>query len=240
MQNRLLAVAVAIVLAVVAAMALVIYANSADRRAINEQAPVQVWVAAQEIKQGTTIDQAAGTAKIKSAEYPRRLVAEDAVRSLNQLSGRVAAVTILPGELLLASRWVGQEEVEGQNLLAIKPGSQAVSIQVDATKQVSGLITVNNRVNVYVTLNTEGGPRSQLLLANVKVLAVGTTTQAAQPGQPANRNGNLSTLTFEVADPEVTKVVYAAENGELYLTLVPPGAPPTPPAGERTIGNLFD
>jgi Flp pilus assembly protein CpaB len=135
---------------------------------------------------------------------------------------------------------VGQEEVEGQNLLAVQSGFQAVSVQVDATKQVSGLITVNNRVNVYVSLSTAGGPLSRLLLANVKVLAVGTTTQAAQPGQPANRNGNLSTLTFEVADRHVTKVVYAAENGQLYLTLVPPGPSTTPPVGERTIGNLFD
>jgi len=245
MQNRLLAIVVAIVLAIVAAMALVIYANSADRRAINEQAPVRVWVAAQEIEQGESLDAAFRAAKFRTADYPRRLVAQDAVRSLNQLSGRVAAIDIKPGELLLGSRWVNQEEVEGQNLLTIKPGHQAVSIQVDATRQVSGLVTVNNRVNVYVTISQADGIQSKLLLPNVKVLAVGATIQQAtgtgrQANQQANRNGNLSTLTLEVSDKEVTRVVFAAENGRIYLALVPPGGEAPPPGEARNIGNLFN
>jgi len=240
MQNRLLAIIVAIVLAIVAAMALVIYANSADRRAINLQAPVQVFVAAQEIKQGESLDQAFQAAKIKPAEYPRRLVAKDAIRRLNEFSGRVAAVDIKAGELLLESRWVSQEEVEGQNLLSIKQGYQAISIQVDPTKQVSGLITVNNRVNIYLTINLADGSKSQLLLPNIKILAVGTVTQGSTDGQPANRGGNLSTLTLEVRDDQVTKVIFAAENGEFYLTLVPPGGTTTPPTGERNVGNLFN
>jgi len=240
MQNRLLAIVVAIVLAIVAAMALVIYANSADRRAINEQAPVQVWVAAKAIDQGETINHAAQTAKIGQAEYPRRLVAEDAVRSLNQLDGKVAAVKIVPGELLLQSRWVDQQNVEGANLLNIKPGSQAVSIQVDTTKQVSGFVGVSNRVNVFVTITLSEGTVSRLLLPNIKVLAVGTTTQPAPNAQQANRNGNLSTLTLEVSDGKVDKVIYAAENGRIYLTLVPPGGQTSPPPGPRNLGNLFD
>ncbi|HEV8648496.1 MAG TPA: Flp pilus assembly protein CpaB [Actinomycetes bacterium] len=242
MQNRLLAIVVAIVLAIVAAMALVIYANSADRRAINEQAPVQVWVAAQEIKQGESLDAAFRAAKFRPADYPRRLVAKDAVRSLNQLSGRVAAVDIMQGELLLESRWVNQEEIEGQNLLTIKAGHQAVSIQVDATRQVSGLVSVNNRVNVYVTISQADGVKSKLLLPNLKVLAVGTTTiqQGTGTGQQANRNGNLSTLTLEVRDRDVPRVVFAAENGRIYLTLVPPGGTAPPPGEARNVGNLFN
>ena len=241
MQNRLLAIVVAIVLAIVAAMALVIYANSADRRAINEQAPVQVWVAAKAIDQGETINHAAQTAKIGQAEYPRRLVAEDAVRSLNQLDGKVAAVKIVPGELLLQSRWEDQQDVEGQNLLNIKRGFQAVSIQVDTTKQVSGFVGVSNRVNVFVTIAVaEGKEETNLLLPNIKVLAVGTTTQPAPNAQQANRNGNLSTLTLEVSDGKVNKVIFAAEKGRIYLTLVPPGGQTSLIPGPRNLGNLFD
>jgi pilus assembly protein CpaB len=240
MQNRLLAIMVAIVLAIVAAMALVIYANSADRRAITQQAPVAVWVAAREIPAGEAIEQAARGGKIKQVEYPRRLVASDAVRAISQLSGRVAAVKILPDEQLLQSRWVAREEVEGQNLLSIKQGFQAVSVQVDPVRQVSGFITVNNKVNLYLDLDQGkgGGPTTRLLLSSVKVLAVGSSTQTAANGQP-NRTGNLSTLTLEVADVDVPKVVFAQDNGRLYLTLVPPGAQ-APLGGARNSGNLFD
>jgi pilus assembly protein CpaB len=244
MQNRLLAIAVAIVLAIVAAMALVIYANSADRRAINQQAPVVVWVAAREIAAGETIDQAAGAGKIKQVEYPRRLVADDAVRGLSQLSEKVAAVKILPGEQLLQSRWVARQEVEGQNLLSIKQGYQALSVQVDAVRQVSGFIAVNNHINLYLDIDQRkgGGTTTKLLLYDVKVLAVGQTTQAPANGQPA-RTGNLATITLEVADKDVPKVVFAQDNGRLYLTLIPPNPSPnpSPPAGPgRNIGNLFD
>jgi pilus assembly protein CpaB len=233
MQNRLLAIMVAIVLAIVSAMALVVYANSADRRALSEQSPIPVYVASHKIEQGESIEEAAG--KIRVASIPRKALAENAVRALAQISGRVAAVDILPGEQLLVGRWVSREQVEGQNLLNVQPGFQAVSIQVDATRQVSGFITPGNRINVFATLTgTGGGKFSRLLLADIKVLAVGAS---AQPG--ATRPGSsLSTVTLEVKDGLVERVVFAAESGSLYLSLVAPGAKP-PASSERNVGNLF-
>jgi pilus assembly protein CpaB len=233
MQNRLLAIMVAIVLAIVSAMALVVYANSADRRALSEQSPVPVYVASRKIEQGESIEEAAG--KIRVASIPRKALAENAVRALAQISGRVAAVDILPGEQLLAGRWVSREQVEGQNLLNVQPGFQAISIQVDATRQVSGFITPGNRVNVFATLTGTGGVKfSRLLLADIKVLAVGAS---AQPGG-ARTGSSLSTVTLEVKDGYVERVVFAAESGSLYLSLVAPGAKP-PPSSERNVGNLF-
>jgi hypothetical protein len=46
MQSRVLAILVAVVLALVATAALVVYVNGADRRAISDQQPKLVWVAA--------------------------------------------------------------------------------------------------------------------------------------------------------------------------------------------------
>ncbi|HEX6677856.1 MAG TPA: Flp pilus assembly protein CpaB [Actinomycetes bacterium] len=238
MQNRLLAIMVAIVLAVVSAMALVVYANSADRRALSEQAPVPVYVASSKIEQGESFEQASG--KIRIASIPRKALAENAVRALSQISGRVAAVDILPGEQLLLGRWVSREEVEGQNLLNVQPTFQAVSIQVDATRQVSGFITPGNRVNIYATLTGAGGVKfSRLLLADIKVLAVGATALPGGAKRPGSAQGSLSTVTLEVKDGQVERVVFAAESGSLYLSLVAPGAKPAPPRAGSNIGNLF-
>lgn len=236
MQNRLLAIMIAIVLAVVSAMALVVYANSADRRAISEQSPVQVWVASKKIEQGETFAEATG--KIRVASVPRRTVVEGAVRSLQQISDRVAAVDILPGEQLLDARWVSPENVEGKNLLNLRPGAEAVSIQVDATHQVSGFITPGNKINLYVTLagGAGGSKFSRLLLANIKVLAVGAATQGSR--SPTGARQNISTVTLEVADEQAEKVVFAAESGTIYLSLVAPGAKP-PQSRELNLGNLF-
>jgi pilus assembly protein CpaB len=237
MQNRLLAIMVAIVLAVVSAMALVVYANSADRRAISQQAPVPVYVASQKIEQGESIEEAAG--KIRVASIPRKALAENAVRALAQISGRVAAVDILPGEQLLVGRWVSREQVEGENLLNVQPGFQAVSIQVDATRQVSGFITPGNRINIFATLTSQGGGKfSRLLLADIKVLAVGANAAAGRSRPAQGQGSSLSTITLEVKDGLVERVVFAAESGSLYLSLVAPGAKP-PPSVESNVGNLF-
>jgi pilus assembly protein CpaB len=238
MQNRILAIMVAIVLAVVSAMALVVYANSADRRAISAHAPIPVYVASQKIEQGESIEEAAG--KIRITSMPRNALADNAVRALTQISGRVAAVDILPGEQLILGRWVSKEQVEGENLLNVQASYQAVSIQVDATRQVSGFITPGNRVNVFATLNGAGGGKfSRLLLADIKVLAVGTRALGSSPRPAAPpSSSSLSTVTLEVKDGYVERVVFAAESGTLYLSLVAPGAKP-PPSSESNLGNLF-
>ena len=54
MQSRVLAILVAVVLALVATAALVVYVNGADRRAIADQDPVVVLVAKETIRAGTS------------------------------------------------------------------------------------------------------------------------------------------------------------------------------------------
>jgi pilus assembly protein CpaB len=241
MRGRVAAVLVALALAVAATAALVAYAAGADRRAIANQEPVLVYVAKARIVAGTGGEDAQNRGLIERTALPRRAVAGGAVRSLEQLGGRVAAVDIVPGEQLLAARWVGRGEAPGGRLLAIPEGHQAVSIALDPTRQVSGFVTPGDRVSVVVslTLPRRGRPQrtSRFLLQDVQVLAVGAT---AQEGRRAGqgRNQSLSAVTLAVRPADVERVVFAAENGSLYLSLLPSGQRPVPPRG-RTIDNEF-
>ena len=74
MQSRVLAIVVAVVLALVATAALVVYVNGADRRAISGQEPRMVWVAAQLIKAGTSGQTARNTGQIKQIPVPNKNV----------------------------------------------------------------------------------------------------------------------------------------------------------------------
>jgi pilus assembly protein CpaB len=241
MRGRVAAVLVALALAVAATAALVAYAAGADRRAIANQEPVLVYVAKARIPAGTGGEDAQNRGLIERTALPRRAVAGGAVRSLEQLGGRIAAVDIVPGEQLLAARWVGRGEAPGGRLLAIPEGHQAVSIALDPTRQVSGFVTPGDRVSVVVslTLPRRGRPQrtSRFLLQDVQVLAIGAT---AQEGRRAGqgRNQSLSAVTLAVRPADVERVVFAAENGSLYLSLLPPGQRPVPPRG-RTIDNEF-
>jgi pilus assembly protein CpaB len=247
MRGRVVALLVAVVLAVAATAALLAYAGGADRRAMAGQQPVLVYLARARIAAGTSGEDAQNRGLIQRTTLPRKAVAGGAVRALEQLAGRVAAVDIVPGEQLLAARWVGRGEAPGGGLLSIPEGHQAVSIALDPTRQVSGFVTPGDRVSVVVSLSLPSGGRSQrtsrFLLQDVQVLAVGATAQANPAAQEGRRPGqgrtqSLSTVTLAVQPADVERVVFAAENGSLYLTLLPPGQRPVPPRG-RTIDDEF-
>ena len=101
MQSRVLAILIAVVLALVATAALVVYVNGADRRAIAEQTPVLVLVAKVPIKAGTSGEDAQTLKQIVQKQIPRASAVDDAFRSWSQLEGKFAAVDIAQGEQLL-------------------------------------------------------------------------------------------------------------------------------------------
>ena len=249
MQSRVLAVLVSVVLALVATAALVVYVNGADRRAISGQQPRLVWVAAQNIRAGTNGQTARNTGQIKQVEVPSRNVVQGAVLSMAQIQNRYAAVDIVAGEQLLLKRWVGAEDVAGGRLLQIPPGYQALAIEMDLVRQVAGFVTPGDKVSLVLSMKRPGPggdlERSQFLLQNVQVLAVGATAlanQAAQGGGSRVNQGKAQVAAVTLAVPEnmVERVVYAAENGSIYMTLVAPDAEDVPKSdGGATAGNVI-
>jgi pilus assembly protein CpaB len=251
MQSRVLAILIAVALALVATVALVVYVNGADRRAISDQEPVQVWVAIKPIPAGTTGLNAKNTGLIDLVEMPKKNAATNVVVSLTQIQNKVAAVNIVPDEQLLLSRWVGPEEFGGRGLLPIPRKHQAVSVGVELlTRQVAGFVTPGDPVSLVVSLARQNAAgkdvdTSEFLLKNVQVLAVGTTalsTAGSQGGGGRVNQGKgsqtLTAVTLAIRDEDVPRVVYAAEYGSIYMTLMPPNADP-PDVGAVNAGNLI-
>jgi pilus assembly protein CpaB len=245
MQSRVLAILVAVVLALVATAALVVYVNGADRRAISNQEPTLVWVAAQTIPAGTSGQTAKNTEKIKQEEVAKKDVVPGAVRSLAQIQNLRAAVDVQPGEQLLLKRWVGAEDVAGRGLLQIPEGHQAVAIGMDLTRQVAGFVTPGDTVSLLLTMTRGGRDRSEFLLQNIRVLAVGATAlanSAAQGGgdRVSQGKGQVAAVTLAVPQDKVERVVFAAEHGSIYMTLLAsPDAPKVPTNGGATADNVI-
>lgn len=248
MQSRVLAILVAVVLALVATAALVVYVNGADRRAVSGQEPRMVWVAAQLIKAGTSGQTARNTGLIKQVPVPNKNVVAGAVLSMPQIENRYAAVDIVAGEQLLLKRWVGAEDVAGRRLLQIEPGHQALAIEMDMVRQVAGFVTPGDKVSLVLSMKrpAPGGDleRSQFLLQNVQVLAVGATALANSAAQGGGSRvnqgrGEVAAVTLSIPDERVEQVVYAAENGSIYMTLLPPDAKDVPSDGGATADNVI-
>jgi pilus assembly protein CpaB len=248
MQSRVLAILIAVVLALVATVALVVYVNGADRRAIAEQEPVTVWVAIKPITAGTSGVNAKNNELIDQVEVPRRSAVKGAVVALSQIQNKRAQVDIVPGEQLLQSRWVNSEEVTGRRLLPIPEDHQALSIGLDLTRQVAGFVTPGDNVSMVLSMKRPGPggdvDRSQFLLQNIQVLAVGSTALSNASSQGGggrvNQKGsqNLTAVTLSIPEDKVVRVVYAAEHGSIYLTLMPSEAEDAPVGNGVTAGNV--
>jgi len=246
MQSRVLAILIAVVLALVATGALVVYVNGADRRAIANQEPVAVLVAKETIKAGTSGEDAQNLKLVAPKLVPRESAVVGAFRSWSQLEGRFAAVDIMKGEQLLPTRWVGADEVEGRGLLPIPDDHQALSIGLDVTRQVAGFVTPGDNVGIVLTLpGGDRGSKTRFLLQNVRVLAVGATALSSRTAQGGggrvNQKGSQSVtaITLAVKKQYVESVVHAAVDGDIYLTLMPRNADPAQRSQGVTDDNVF-
>jgi pilus assembly protein CpaB len=244
MQSRVLAILVAVVLALVATAALVVYVNGADRRAISGQTPRMVWVAATPIPAGTSGLTAINTKKIKQVAVPSKNIVPGAVLSETQIQNRYAAVDLEAGEQLLQKRWVGAEDVAGGRLLPIESGYQALSIGLDAVRQVAGFVTPGDRVSLVLTMKRGDRDKSQFMLQDIQVLAVGSTAlaNAAAQGGGGRVNqgkGQVAAVTLSIPQDRVERVVYAAEHGSIYMTLLARGAKPLSNTDGATADNVI-
>ena len=229
MESRVLAILIAVVLALVATAAMVVYVNGADRRALSGQKPTMVLVAVRPIPYGMSGEDAQIKKLIGWAPVPARNALTNRVASLDQLRNRYADVNIPAGEQLLLDRWVGAQDLDGRRLLSIREGHQAVSVGVDLVRQVAGFVTPGDLVNVAVTEpDTEGKDTTRFVLRNVQVLAVGATalTRNSTQGNGGRVNQGkgsqtLTAVTLSVEDSKVVSVINAAESGSIYLTLLP-------------------
>jgi pilus assembly protein CpaB len=246
MQSRVLAVLIAVVLALVATAAMVVYVNGADRRAIAGQKPTMVLVAIGRIPKGMSGEDAQIRKLIDWAPVPTKNALKNRVVSLEQLRNRYADVNFAPGEQLLLDRWVGAEDVGGRDLLPIPEGHKAVSVGVDLVRQVAGFVTPGDRVGVVVTRPPEGdGPDvTKYVLKDVRVLAVGATaltrSSTTNGGRVSQGKGSqtLTAVTLAVENKDVLSLVNAAEGGSIYLTLLSPTAPDE--AGRATTADAGD
>lgn len=143
----------------------------------------------------------------------------------NLVIGRKAQFPISKGSVL---QWNDLQATmsagrEGANAV-IRPGYRAISIPVDQTASVSGLVQPNNYVDLIGTFKFPGNRGDASLdtitltvLQYVKVIATGNDYGIRAPGQGAVRS--YSTVTLEVTPEEAEMLVFASQKGYIQLSL---------------------
>ncbi len=226
MRIRIIAVAIAAVLAVVGVVVLVGAFRVASQSAAGGSDLVPVLVVTSEIPAGTAASAASDS--ITTEQVPSAYLVQGAVQKAGQLSGKVAAVTLEPGEQLIGSRWVTPSELASAGGSAAVPaGLQQISIAVDAQRTAAGHIGVGSHVGVFVSLDagTDGQAVTELLLNDVLVTSVGAASGSSGDGTQAIGTSTASSVsgstlvTFALSADDAQKLVYGAEFGRIWLSL---------------------
>jgi pilus assembly protein CpaB len=248
LSRRGIALVVAVVLAAVATVALVSYVQSAHNKGLAH--PVTAYVAKQNIAAGTDAASIISQGLIETKTVEASTVPPDAIKSLNDIQGKRAAINLSQNEIILTTRFVSPTEagqIAGAPLLNIPVGFQAISVEVSTIPGVANFIQAGDTVSVIAQVTVPTGPNPgafvKYLLQNVKVLQVGQRVIVppanGQPGGAAVQQvaGKVD-LTLAVSPGQAEKLTLATLQGTLYFTLVPQGQKAAITSG-RTAKNEF-
>ena len=249
MTRRIVAAAVAVVLALVAGVAVLLYVRTADARALAGQQAVKAYIAADSIPAGTTLRQALDDGLLRPELVALKGVPAGALQDRDIDGGLRAVGDIAPGEIVLTDRFGDEVAVAGR--LVVPEGKLAVTVELTDPAKVGQFLVVGSRITVFDTFNVQeadpGGVTpagdhlqdrheytraTRVLLPEVEVLAVGQTTtkqtisdsgaatEQTAVQQPVTTTTQTVTLvTVAVDQAEAEKLVHGIHTGTLYFAL---------------------
>jgi pilus assembly protein CpaB len=227
-RRRLLAIIAAIVLTLFGTFVLIAFVNSAENRAREGTDVVEVLVAAEEIPAGTPAAELAEAASVTRRPVLPSSVANDAVSDLNDLGNQVAVQDILVGQQIVNRQFGNPAQQRRTGAGRIEEGQEIVTVSLEPQRAVGGQIAEGDLVGVVVSLEDassgggDGGGESfggsgegafsAMVLAGVEVTAVtGTDPETGA-------TDDVITVSLQVDQPAVERIVYGAEFGRLWLT----------------------
>jgi pilus assembly protein CpaB len=222
----MIALGIAIVLGLIAVLLANTYLTGKERQISAGQAEagmVRIAVASLPLAYGNEVT----PDKVRFVPYPAASLPPGAFRTMAELlpdgKRRVALRPIQVNQPLLASDLTG--EGQGASIAALLPdGMRAATVRINDVSGVAGFVKPNDTVDVLITRSPIGGNGSgpqvtDVLLQNIRVIAMGTQTVGAD-GQPSPTNST----TLEVTPLDAQKLVLGQQLGQLSLALRKPGA----------------
>lgn len=232
MDRRRILLIVAVIVAVLGAGLVFLYAQGADDRAADKNATVEVLVATQEIRPGESASDAADAGKLLKKAVPQDDVVAGSTNDGTVFADKVALTTIYPGEQLITAKFGQAGEIEGQQLLPLPKGKIAVQIAMSDAGKVGAFTRPGSHVVIFVvpkseTSTDEDGSTvlnvtpAKVLLPDVLVLAVGSVT--LQPVTDADGNvlesTPLTNLTLALDQKEAEVIIGAGSGASGGTTL---------------------
>jgi pilus assembly protein CpaB len=233
MRRRVLIVPLALVLAGLSAMAVLVYARGADRRAVAEREGVYVLLAKERIPRGTSAQQIRTGELAERVLMPSQTVPDGALEELSPgLDALRLSAELAPDQMLMRGTFSSGTETAAR--AGVPDDKIAVSVEVTMAPGVAEKVTAGDAVTVFVTYPRDFPPSSQktrVLLPRATVISIATGPPGdVTPSPSARRNRDTESYpaTLAVDQGEATRLVHAAQTGSIYLGLIGAQAEVTP------------
>jgi pilus assembly protein CpaB len=225
MDRRKVLLIVAVLVAALGATMVFLYVRTADSRAEERIASVDVLRASVPITPGETIEDAQAAGKLALQATPSNQVLTGAQTTTDALAGQVALTTIFPGEQIISSKFGATSAAA--STLQIPEGKMAISVNLTDPARVAGFVNPGSNVAVFLssTDQNDGAPYTRMLLDRVTVLGVGSTTPVSttttdETGVATTEQLPRTLLTLSLDQTQAERVLFAQSNGELAFALL--------------------
>jgi Flp pilus assembly protein CpaB len=246
MRSRGLVVAIAVVLAVAAAAAVILYTQGVKEDAVEGSNLRTVIVSTQTINANQRLDPLIDQGIFGEVEVPEDALISDPVTDLKQLEGATTTTSILANEQISESRLSTSDT--RLNEVGVSEGHIGVAVELDAPQGGAGNIQPGDSVSVYATyqnVQAVAGTPAQIrqavtnpnasstvgakvdlpdftvtLVPSVRVLKIENPTVDEETGETSN--GDRIRITLDLLPEDGQNLVFAQENGLVWLGLLPP------------------
>ncbi len=248
MRSRGLVVAIAIVLAVGAAAAVVLYTQGVKEDAVEGGQLTTVIVATQEIPANQRLDPLIEQGLFTEIDVPADALVGGAVTTLAELQGATTTTPILANEQISTSRL----STSGRplNIIGVSEGHIGLSVELDAPQGGVGNIQPGDNVAVFATyqgvtsspatcVSTSRSQRTRrqaakkdlpdftvTLVPTVRVLRIQNPPVDSETGRSDSARIQV---TLDLLPQDAQNLVFAQENARIWLGLLPPDEDGTQP-----------
>jgi pilus assembly protein CpaB len=210
--------ALAIVFGISAAFGIRILMNKAPEAPSTELVPVVYAVSL--LQRNDLVDEA----MVKIVEVPKGQAPVGALSKIGDVLSRVVYLPVQPGQPVFDAMLAPKGSGIGMSAL-IKPGMRAFTITTPSLSgSLAGFLLPGNRVDVLLTIATQGGTEDELggaatatLLQNIEILAVHTTTDT--PRSSRIDPNEARSVTLQVTPEQATVLDLGQNKGTLHLSL---------------------
>lgn len=222
-------------------------------RGVEESKPEEMTVieAAQQIPAGTLIQQE----MLKTVQIYASDLLPNAATSADQIVGKYAASEIYPDEQIPLSRASDESASSSAKSFSYKipEGMRTVTISIDPTTSVAGMLQVGDHVDILATYNKVSSSAdgesagsqtvTKFIADDIEIAALDQTVvrSSSSDSSDSSSDGQTFTTVTMFVTPELAKaIVYENQNGSIVLTLRSPDETENPDHEEFTAESLND